>query len=209
MGVCGPQHFQHGAPVPQHPLPGSCIGGDAAAVLIPDGQAVVPGDAYPLHREQPQREILAQPHMAGHLIQRREEKFPLIHNPCTTDAVIVEQQVPADGLGVVVGGVVGRAVKGGFPRGRLWGRAGGEVGLLAESHAGAIGLQPAQPPGNRLTVIEEVSRREHEHPAGGGGAQGVLGVFYGAAVGDQLGGLHIGDAVGRQVGAALGKIVLL
>ena len=77
-------------PVAQHPGTGSCIGRDAAAVLVPDGQPVISGDAHPLHSEKTQGEILGQPHMVGHLVQRREEKRPLVHKPRAADPIVVQ-----------------------------------------------------------------------------------------------------------------------
>ena len=82
--------IREGGFIAQHPGTGSCIGRDAAAVLVPDGQPVISGDAHPLHSEKSQGEILGQPHMVGHLVQCREEKRPLVHKPRTADPVVVQ-----------------------------------------------------------------------------------------------------------------------
>ena len=84
----------------------------------------------------------------------------------------------------------------------------GATPVPAEGHARRICLQAAEPPAQRFTVIEEISRRKGQHPPGGDCTQGVLHVFHSAAVRHQLDGLHIGDAVGCKICAALGKIIL-
>ena len=208
FGVQLPQQLYHGTPVAQHPGARALVGGNAGADLIPRNAAVIADYWDVFHGKEPRGEILGQQYAARHLFQRLYEQFPLIHEPRAADAVIIEQQIAADGPCIVVRRVVGGAVKGGLARDQVRVAARRKVGLPAEGHARRICLQAAKPPAQCFTVIEEISRRKGQHPPGGDCTQGVLHVFHSATVRHQLDGLHIGDAVGCKICAALGKIIL-
>ena len=143
-------------------------------------------------------------------MQRIQENSALVHCFNAADAVIVQQHIAADSLVIVVGGLVGSAVKGGLT-GQLHQRAVAflpVIGGLSKGHLRSILSQHAQHPADSRGIVHIISRRDTGDPLPAGQLHRVEHIGDRALVDLVFGQFNVGKAVGRQVGTGVIPVIL-
>ena len=163
-----------------------------------------------LHGKHAGSEVLGKADAAIHLLQRIQENSALVHCFNAADAVIVQQHIAADSFVIVVGGLVGSAVKGGLP-GQLYQRVIGllsVVGGLSKGHLRSVLAQHVQHPADSRGIVHIVARRDTGDPLPAGHLHRVEHISDRALVDLVFGQFYVGKSVGRQVGAGVIPVIL-
>ena len=199
LGIQFPHQRQHGAPIGFHPGAGLLVGGNTGTVLVPAQNPIIAADRNPLHGKQPGSKVLGKADAAIHLLQRIQENSALVHCFNAADAVIVQQHIAADSLVIVVGRIVGGAVKRRLP-GQLHQRAVAflpVIGGLSKGHLRSVPAQHLQHPADGGGIVHIISRRDTGDPLPAGQLHRVEHISDRALVDLVFGQFYVGKAVGR------------
>ena len=163
-----------------------------------------------LHGKHAGSEVLGKADAAIHLLQCIQENSALVHCFNAADAVIVQQHIAADSLVIVVGRIVGSAVKGRLP-GQLHQRAVAflpVIGGLSKGHLRSVPAQHLQHPADGGGIVHIISRRDTGDPLPAGQLHRVEHISDRALVDLVFGQFNVGKALGRQVGAGVIPVIL-